>query len=44
LRSNAELVVKQFPAGTDVDTEAGEATALEVVIREEMKIEQTEKT
>jgi hypothetical protein len=43
LRSNAELVVRQSPSGKDVNTEAEEATALEAVIRQPVKTQQTEK-
>jgi hypothetical protein len=43
LRTNAELVVRQSPASKDVNTEAVEAMALEAVIRQPMKTQQTEK-
>jgi hypothetical protein len=44
LHSNAELVVRQSPTIKDVNTEAGEATSVEVVTRQPVKTQYTEET
>jgi hypothetical protein len=44
LHSNAKLVVRKSPTSKDVNMEAEGSTALEAVIRQPVKTQQTEKT